>query len=84
MNSLVVVLGLTKRLGIICDNLFPLYITFRLYLLSGSKSGTNHGFNICGINLELFLLLAISTHGFNYEAVTIVLLSKPSDLLIFL
>ena len=79
-----VVLGLTKRLGIICDNLFPLYITFWLYLLSGSKGGTNHGFNICGINLELFLLLAISTHGFNHEAVTIVLLTQPSDLLIFL
>ena len=79
-----VVLGLTKRLGIIRDNLFPLYITFRLYLLSRGKSGTNDGFNICGINLELFLLLAIPTHGFNYEAVTIVLLSKPSDLLIFL
>ena len=84
MNSLVDVLSLTKRLGIIGDNLLPLYSAFWLYLLSRSECCADYRFNMSGVYLELFLLLAIPTHGFNYQAVTIILLSQPSDLFIFL
>jgi hypothetical protein len=83
MNSLLVVLSLTKRLGI-RHNFFPLYIAFWLYLLSRSECSTHNLFNISGIYFKLLFLLAIPAHSFNHETVPIILVPQPPYLLIFL